>query len=353
MKVVVLGANGQVGVETCLRLASLPGIDLVPISRTRNGSAYLRSRGVAVWHGDPTNESQARAMFKDADIVANLALASGVGKVGRIANEAIIAAAVRFSPEKAKIIFFSTLAVVGQWDADGRKSQSAYGDLKKSNERFFVRLAHQQRRPSWVLRLGHVCGSLQGISHLMQDEIRQGPIAIPDPDRASNTTYIAAICEAIIAIAQGRSNPGRYDLVNSPSWSWRQVYDYEAAQIGAAVTFDTVTPPVARRRSAKSVLFAMVNRLGIRSALDRALPLFPTTLAEQIRADFMVSRTAGEIAALTPSRSILNSAALWPALDIVPLDGVRDTATVFDIFPEKPIEPNADWALPLESTQSE
>jgi nucleoside-diphosphate-sugar epimerase len=349
MRVVILGANGQVGAETCLKLASISGIDLVPVSRTRNGSAYLRSKGVAVWHGDPAYEAKARAMFKGADIVVNLALANGVGRAGRIANEAIIASTIKFSPENAKVIFFSTLAVRGVWDGQGKRSQNAYGDLKQSNEHFFARLARKTGRGVWTLRLGHVCGTLQGLSHALQDEIRLGPVSLPDLNRASNTIYVASICEAIMAVGEGRSSPpGRYDLVNSPQWSWRQVYEHEAALTGGPVSFDALGPPLASRQSIKSLVFTAISRLGIRSALDRALPLLPGTTAEQIRADFMVSRAAGEIAALMPQQSVSNSAALWPALDIVPLDGVRPTAMLFDIFADMKAPQGAKWPSSLE-----
>jgi hypothetical protein len=41
------------------------------------------------------------------------------------------------------------------------------------------------------------------------------------------------IAEALLAISQGRAGPpGRYDLVNEPQWTWRDVYCHEAAALG-------------------------------------------------------------------------------------------------------------------------
>jgi nucleoside-diphosphate-sugar epimerase len=345
MKIVVLGANGQVGAEVCLRLAHIPEVVLIPVSRTRNGSSFLRSRGVSVWHGDPTNEAQARAMFAGADLIANFALAGGVGKVARIANEAIIDASIRYSPPEAKIIFFSTLAVLGSWDETGACVKGPYGDLKLSNERHFARAAERQRREGWTLRLGHVCGEVQGLTFAIRDEITRDTISLPDPERSSNTIHTTTICDAILAIAEGRaSHPGRYDLVNAPQWPWRQVYEQEAASIDAPLTFapaiQTALPP---RRSVKAKSFALISRLGIRSVLERMLPLLSANLAEQIRADFMVSRTSGEIAALNPPVKIANSAALWPALHVKTLDGLRPTAALGDDFAIHPIDPSLPW----------
>jgi nucleoside-diphosphate-sugar epimerase len=348
MRIVILGANGQVGAEVCQKLATIPGIDLVPVSRTRNGSAFLRSRGVAVWHGDPSDPAVAQRLFKGADLIANFALAGGVGKVGRLANEAIIAASVAHSPNRTKIIFFSTLAVHGVWDEAGGRSGNPYGDLKRSNEEFFARQVKRQARSGWMLRLGHVCGEEQGLSHAIRDEVGQGPVLLPDPKRPSNTIYTETICDAIMAIAEGRSSqPGLYDLVNAPQWPWQQVYEHEAALIGATLTIRTAPQVVPlKRRSATAAVFATIARLGLRQKLERALPLLPGRYAEQIRADFLVTRTAGEIAALAPPRTIRNSAAVWPALDTKPLAGLRPTAGLAAVYTAPQSRP---WPPSLEA----
>jgi nucleoside-diphosphate-sugar epimerase len=323
MKIVVLGANGQVGAELCLMLADLDGIELVPVSRTRNGSAFLRSHGVAVWHGDPCKADEAARIFEGADIIANFALAGGAGRKAREANEAIIAAAINHSPASAKQIFFSTLAVHGDWDDHGQKGKHSYGRLKLSNEGFFERLCRQQKRQGWIFRLGHVCGRYQGLTQAIQDELRRGAAYLPDPDRASNTICVAAIVDAIVAVGEARdAPPGRYDLVNRPQWSWRDVYYGEAEAMGAEQPLLHTTaagePP---RPSAKARIFGLIGRLGLRSALERMLPLFPASLSDQIRADFMVSRTAGEIAALNKPVQTSNSAAWWPELAMHYLPG--------------------------------
>ncbi|MEY2926011.1 MAG: hypothetical protein RL367_488 [Pseudomonadota bacterium] len=348
MRIVVLGANGQVGAEVCEILARAPDIDLVPVSRTRNGSAYLRSRGVAVWHGDPVKAAQASAMFAGADLIANFALAGGVGKVARLANEEIIAATLQFSPAKAKHIFFSTLAVHGVWDEEGGQTGNQYGDLKRSNEAFFAKQLERNQRAGWTLRLGHVCGSEQGLSHALRKEIQRGPVFLPDPERASNTIYTQTICDAIIAIAKGQTSPpGRFDLVNAPQWSWRQVYQYEAGIIGSTVQIESAPrQPVTHRRSIKALAFALITRLGVRAKLERALPMLPAQFAEQIRADFMVSRTAGEIAALTSSPKIANLAACWPALETLPLAQLNPTAT-YSQSPSNSLP--GEWATSLET----
>lgn len=330
MKIVVLGANGQVGAEVCLLLAAHKGIELVPVSRTRNGSAFLRSRGIAVWHGDIANKTEAQSIFADADIIANFALAGGVGRKAREANEAILSHALLYSPPSAKQIFFSTLAVHGVWDAHGRNSKNQYGNLKLGNEAFFEKLCSKHSRSGWIFRLGHVCGEHQGMTQAIRDEIRGGAILLPDPSRASNTSYVQAICDAILAVADGRDAPsGRYDLVNKPQWSWQEVYAFEAKQIGAEnMRISTLGVTAAPRPSLKTRLFSVIGRLNLRAVLERFLPLLPSQVADQIRADFMVSRTANEIAALNTPKTVINAAAFWPELPVRWLPAQRVTIDV-------------------------
>jgi nucleoside-diphosphate-sugar epimerase len=348
MKIVVLGANGQVGAEVCLLLAEREGIELVPVSRTRNGSAFLRSHGIAVWHGNIANQSEAQRIFADADVIANFALAGGVGRKAREANEAILSDTLRYSPQSAKQIFFSTLAVHGVWDTQGGHSKNQYGNLKLGNEAFFERLCRRYKRSGWIFRLGHVCGEHQGMTQAIRQEIRGHYVILPDPLRASNTTYVEAICDAIVAVGDGRdAPPGRFDLVNKPQWSWQEVYDFEASVIGADnMRVLTRGTAVQFRPTLKARLFAVIGRLNLRAVLERALPLMPVQLADQIRADFMVSRTANEIAALEKPPPAVNSAAFWPELPVKWLPGQRLTRDV--LAEEKQREPIKRKAWPAD-----
>lgn len=328
-RIVIIGANGQVASEVCLRLAAHPGVELVPVSRTRNGSAFLRSRGVPVCHGRLSRPDEARSLLAGADLVANFALAGGAGRAAVEANNAIISAISAAAPASARLVFFSTLAVNGVWEAGGRRTRNSYGDLKRANERWFQRNVSRRGQEGWALRLGHVLGEHQNIRSQLKAELATGVVRVPDPDRASNVTHVEAICEAILAISEGRAAPpNRYDLVNSPQWSWREIYSSLLQEGERAPQMRAVGEQADDSLDLKNIVFATIKALNARAALERLLPMLPVRFAAQVQADFMVNRAAGEIAAMSEAVTVTNSASWWPALSINPLQGTRPTADV-------------------------
>src|ERR1035438_4434253 len=78
-------------------------------------------------------------------------------------------------------------------------------------------------------------GEMQNITSKIRGEIRDCKVALPGQGlRASNTVFTAAIVEAIVRIAQMRPvpSPGTYDLITFPQWTWLDVYQYYAAELG-------------------------------------------------------------------------------------------------------------------------
>lgn len=328
-RIVVIGANGQVASEVCLRLAAHPRVELVPVSRTRNGSAFLRSQGVPVCHSGLSRPEEARSILAGADLVANFALAGGAGRAVVDANNGIISAISAAAPPNARLVFFSTLAANGTWEAGGRRTRNSYGDLKRANERWFHREVSRRGQEGWSLRLGHVLGSYQNIGVQLTAELTTGLVRVPDPDRASNVTHVEAICEALLSIAEGRAAPPmRYDLVNTPQWSWREIYSSLSPEGERTPHMQAVGEEPAKNFDVKTVVFAMIKALNARVVLERLLTALPVRFGAQAQADFMVNRAAGEIAAMSEAGTVSNSASWWPALSVNPLRSARPTADV-------------------------
>lgn len=348
MKIVLIGANGQVGSEVALLLHGMPGIELVCISRTRNGSAFLRSRGIPVRHGSVSDSAQARTMLEGADLVASFALAIGLGRAAIDANHAILQSIVDHADPRARLVFFSTHSVHGNWGPNGEHLRTAYGDLKRRNERYFARAVARSGHSGFILRLGHVCGDEQNISHLIREEIASGEVVLDDPERASNTTHVVAIAEALLAIAEDRTGPpGLYDCVNDPQWSWREVYAMEASRIGLPLEIRQVesgrgeSQPLVRRLIA--VVLSAVDRLGVRATFERLLPLFTKSFVARVKANHSIKATRQEIAALAPVRRATNSASWWPGLETRNLPGLRSTRSLIDQRVFVADRPRAPW----------
>ena len=330
MRIAVIGANGQVGAEVSLLLARQAGVEVRAVSRTRNGSAFLRYAGLSVAHGEISDPARAPALLKEADVIANFALAIGTPAASLANNAKIVTRIFECAPPGATIVFFSTLAVNNRGDGAGGM-RSPYEKSKLKTEKLALDLAAKMDRKLYILRLGHVAGELQNIVSIWRDELKSQPIRIPDPDRDSNVTYTAAIAEALVAIAEGRAGPpGRYDLVNTPQWTWRQIYEHEAAKMGLPVSFKTLNPIADNARPGvlarlKGLARAIAGQPRVRQMLERVLALLPVEFNERAKATYSVGRMRAEIADLSPPATVRNSAALWIGLPVRLLDGARPT----------------------------
>jgi nucleoside-diphosphate-sugar epimerase len=334
MRMVIVGSNGQVAAEVTLLLTSRPEVELWPLVRSRSGSAFLRYHGVPVQHGSITDPEFAGKALAGADVVANFALAGGTPAAALTENQHIIRATFAHSAPAATVVFFSTLAVRGSFDENGRRHRSAYGDLKLRNERLVARLAKSAGRKAYILRLGHVAGLHQSITALCREEIRSPPVVLPEPERLSNVTHTVTIADALIAIGAGLvDQPGRYDLVNVPQWTWRQVYEKEAAELDLVPRFHQLAAQAMPRLRLfprlQEMTFGAIKNFGLRNSLTRLIAILPSSSNEVLRAEYLVDRARSEIAALRQPRSVRNPAVFWPALKVHTLGGLTRTEELF------------------------
>ena len=253
-RVALIGANGQVGAELALLLAREPDIDLVPICRTRSGSAFLRHHGIAVRHGRVADAADARRLLGDCDLVVNAALATGTPTEIRRSEDAIVINAIAQSLPTAAVVHLSTQSVYGD-PRPGRliRWRNPYGRAKLATESTALREARRAGKALHVLRLGHVCGALQGITADIHAQLRSGRVVLPVGDAPSNTVYTVTILDAILQVARGSIPAGIFDLMNVPQWSWTAVHEFEARECG--VPFEPVRvavpdPPSALARAA-------------------------------------------------------------------------------------------------------
>lgn len=303
-RIIILGANGQVAAEVALLLVAA-GADVIPVCRSRRGSAFLRQRGIAVRHGAIECAEDAPRLVGDGDVIASFALAGGTPRAMRDANDRIIAHAVGFSPPRAVHVFFSTLAVLPDFvPAGARPASTAYGREKLRNERTVMRLARVNRRAALVLRLGHVTGRFQGISEAMSRLIAEGAVALPDPERLANCTATASIAAALLEIAR-RPPTGveLFDLVDTPPRSWRAVLEGEARRHGSMLEIvATATGPATSGglpNELAAAAFGLAGRSSpLRNQASRLLGLLPQRINRAARARHLVAQARRAIAQL-------------------------------------------------------
>ncbi len=301
----MVGANGQVGAELCLMLAARKDIELVPICRNRSGSSFLRWHGIACRHGRVADPADAARLLGDCDVIVNSSLATGAPSQIRRIEDQIVQSIFRYSKDSATIIHLSTQSVYG----DPRPNRwvrwrNPYGRVKLATERQVRLQSRSTRKPAFILRLGHVCGPLQEISNTIRATIRARTVSLPTENRSSNTVYTAAIIGAIAQIIAQRARPDTYDLMNTPRWTWREVYEYEAD--GCAVP---LVPRIVESSSAswKSAIIAPAVRMAgsltaaqpVRDLFAKVFAYVPESMNARAMAWWYAKRARTEIAALT------------------------------------------------------
>jgi nucleoside-diphosphate-sugar epimerase len=304
LKVAIVGANGQVGAELCLLLAGRPDIQLIPICRNRSGSAFLRWQGISCRHGKVADPADATRLLGDCDFVVNSSLASGTPAEIRRIEDSIIRNIFLHSKNSATIIHFSTQSVYGDPRADRRiRWRNPYGRAKLATEGRVRRESGRTKKPGFVLRLGHVCGALQEISHSIRASIREGSVTLPKQNRSSNTVFTAAIVGAIDQIIVGGAQPGTYDLMNTPRWTWREVYEYEAQACQLPLAPRFIESPAHPQRStivasAVRMASAVAGAKPLRDALAKIFAYAPAWMNSRAAAWWYAKRARTEIAVL-------------------------------------------------------
>ncbi|SEF14577.1 dTDP-4-dehydrorhamnose reductase [Rhizobiales bacterium GAS191] len=309
-RIVILGANGNVGTEISLILRHFTQYDLVPVCRSRQGSSYLRYMGVPCAHGAVTDSAQAVSLLAKSTVIANFALAytpTGSPRELWELNRQIVASVFANAPGEATILHFSTISVYG--DGQGRGAfglKSSYGAAKLSIERTALEHSRKSRKRLYVLRLGHVLGDLQNLSRSITDEIAAARPCIPFPDRASNTTFTATIADAIIKAADDELGaPGVYDLLNVPQLTWNEVYQIHAERAGLPLITSNETkgdrPRWPLSTSVAAIIGAINRHPFIRQQAMKLLAFASPDRNQQIRATHLVEKARSEIRALRPA----------------------------------------------------
>jgi nucleoside-diphosphate-sugar epimerase len=304
-RIAILGANGQVGAELCLLFSKIPGIDLVPVCRNPTGSAFLRYSGIACRHGRIAQAREARSLIGDCDVIVNCTLGTGTPHDIRAFDRAMLGNVFAHSPPGAIIIHCSTLMVHGDPRPDRMiRRRDAYGRAKATAERFVRRESRRTGKRAFSLRLGHVCGPLQNITHDIRSEITGGRAALYERDRPSNTVYTVTIVDAIRSIIAGNERPGEYDLCNFPQWTWAEVYQFESKRCNLDFVPRSVPEPTHEGTMSSLIAAARGSAArssrspAVRRSLDRWLSLAPAALNARAQAVWYTLRARAEIAAL-------------------------------------------------------
>lgn len=281
----VIGANSQVGTETCLFLSGMEGVRVVPICRGELSAAFLRRCGLDCRIGSLDSADGARALLAECDLIVDFALPRGAASAIRPVIDRMVELATLHAPPRARYVYISSIMAFGMPQTGGgfrtrRVSRTIYGALKRHGERRAFRLGRKSGREVWVLRLGQVHGELQGVSQQVIAGLRPSIASVPAGP--SCTVFVYSIAEALAHIAAGREVPGRYTLVSTPEWTWAEVLEHYIGKAGVQATISE-SSVAAAPRTALAGAVAGLRRAGIQTANRAALGLRETIAAYGLR----------------------------------------------------------------------
>lgn len=160
MKIEIVGANSQVGTELCFRL-NASDVKAVPITRNELGAATFSYHGFEYRVGDLADQTDAKALLGDLDVVVIAAFARYVSrgdlqsKEVRRTNESLVKNAVKHASEGACVIYFSSIAAFG---SDVRDTNWWWYTREKRHLETVFQKTNVAATDKYAFRLGHVFG---------------------------------------------------------------------------------------------------------------------------------------------------------------------------------------------------
>lgn len=303
MKIAIVGATGQVGTEIILQLDGRPGVTPIPIARSRSSAAYLLDQGVDVRVGSVDSVESARQVLSDCAVVLNLAYDDNPKASSRRRNLAVQRNLIEATSQETKHVLASTIMVYAP--ELPIRVPSTYGVEKLLIEEAARRLCTSAGQSLYVFRLGHVLGDLQRITAKIRDEVASPPVPIYlGGEFPSNSVFVTAVTDALATVALKPPDPGTYDLISQPQWSWADVYRHYSAGPAHAGLFKSVPlpPPLAKRAWSSIVkqIVASASQQRVRERLSFGLRFLDDDKNDQLHAWYNARRAAAEIGQLEP-----------------------------------------------------
>ena len=233
MNLGLIGANGQIGTELSFLLKD--DVNLIPITRNRLGSIFLKHHDFPCRISDISKENDALESLSDLDSVVILSYATdphsgGQTRSSQKINDEIIKNTIKFSKNNATIIYFSTIRAFSNSIVPNTSNfwiKSSFEKEKIHLENLLLSESKKNKKRAFILRMSQVFGDNQPRTHYFRDILSEEKVIIQvSPEKKSNIVHTVTIKDAITKCLEHEYVPGIYSLVNNPQWTWKDVIDY-------------------------------------------------------------------------------------------------------------------------------
>ncbi|MFL2521700.1 MAG: NAD-dependent epimerase/dehydratase family protein [Halobacteriales archaeon] len=293
-------ADAMLEMELCLLLQD-EGLEVVPIVQSEIGSAAIVSKDFPYRIADMTTEEDAADALSDIDVVVFLKEATpnaphGQPKVAREVNQKVVDNLVKYSKRSSSIIYISSISAYG-----GKLADKYQQDLLVREKRFIEKRVkkkcaiwnrkYKNQKRAYILRIGHVMGMMQKQTNDLERLLEKGGRIYIDADGnlESNVAHIMTVIGAILMCQNEEIKPGKYTVVNSPQWSWKEVIEYYAPE-GTKIQF--YGSKSGGKKSIKNNTMSMVWKIA-ESQKSRLVPLL-THMSEERNIQVINKHLRGE-----------------------------------------------------------
>ncbi len=234
--IVILAANGQVGLELCLYLRDFENICLKAIVRTEYAATILKRLSIQCLVGDISKSEAIQEAINQADLVVDLAAPSS-GFVNEIKKfyQLRLSEIFTYMRKETSFVFASTQAAFGYKEPIHTVlkyyffPRSVYAANKRYAERLCKKLGKRYGINTYIFRLGEVHGVLQTSRAVIKDKINKD-YTFTINNTPANTIFIFEIAKALENITQQKESPGLYTMVSNHSWTWLEIIQYYAKE---------------------------------------------------------------------------------------------------------------------------
>ena len=226
MRIVIVGANGQVGKEIAIILNKW-GYEVTALVRNPYGAAYFLVENINYIIADIVSGHEGDDQIKNADVVIIAAVARGEYKNAVKVNEQIIRSTLEKTTPNTCVYFFSSIRVFSR-TIDSNLSRfdplPSYDKEKVHSEKIFLAECKNKKVKCRIFRLGHVIGFNQAKTEKFCNAAKKYNSMLVDGDAYSNTVHTLTICDAIKKTIWAPDKFIVATLVNKPQWTWKVLF---------------------------------------------------------------------------------------------------------------------------------
>lgn len=233
LKIVILGANGQIGSEVALYLSMQPNVQVIGMVRAAYGAVLLKLAGIPWYVFDCSQVSpEARTALFEADAVVDCTFPSGQQQELLPLIERNATCVMSLMRRDACFVHSSSISAFGVPKSSPhlknyRIARTAYARTKRLAEKRIRAIGRDYSVRTYNLRLGQIHGVLQAVTRQLLNVIPRGSVAVMgSPDDLCNVAFAHSVAEAYKHAAQGSlDDRGTHTVVTSPQWQLSDLYE--------------------------------------------------------------------------------------------------------------------------------